>query len=454
MVDSATDPSGSGSGSSDGRTQLVAAKIEHAWGSSVGEKGYGAPDEVAERLYDALYHPERVVQGIQERLPEGSRAPELRVSTRAALEARVDMGPAPDRSEFVRTVSDTIVRGVPVAQTLLSGAREALAELSRRGVGVMAWSAGEPKHQHHKLADVGIVDPAVAPNIEPPIAVSRDFGPPLEVATAIAPDKTVPENMQQVARFAGGRHLVVADDRTKNVVAFQQHFPGATGLWIQYGAHAAKSVAKLERGEDPAVAQAIEDGSIVPVREIGDLVPTIEQLQRDGRLPENAQLALASDVDDTLLDNDKRRDLQHAATLDAVQSRGWAAEPTADAPRPEPTSAVRTGLTTESAAPSAEPRAAAEPTAGRPARSPREAPAPVSSTAPSLDGKPEASTAKVSPLPTADIVASSLPSAAALARSTHAARHVNVGSPATPPAVPHVGAHQDKGLGFKVGQEL
>ncbi|WTW91907.1 hypothetical protein OG216_00225 [Streptomycetaceae bacterium NBC_01309] len=317
-MDAATDPSDTGSGRSDGRTELIAAKIEHAWGSSVGEKGYGAPDEVAERLYDALYHPDRVVQGIRDRLPEGSRVPELRASTQEALEARADMGPAPDRGEFVRTVSDTIVRDVPVAQTLLPGAREALAELGRRGVGVMAWSAGEPKHQHHKLADIGMVDPAIAPSVEPLITVSRDFGPLLEVATAIAPDKTVPENMQRVRQFAGDRHLVVADDRTKNVIAFQQQFPEATGLWVQYGAHAAKSVAKLERGEDPAVAQAIGDGRIVPVREIGELVPTIERLQREGRLPENAKLALASDVDDTLLNNDLRRDLQHAATLDAV----------------------------------------------------------------------------------------------------------------------------------------
>lgn len=167
MANSATGPSDSGSGSQDSRTELIAAKIEHAWGSSVVECGYGAPDEVAERLYDALWHPDRVLGRIRGPIPQAVATSELWAIAQEALEARVAMGPPPDRGEFVRTVSDTIVRGVPVAQAVLPGAREALVELSRRGVGVMAWSAGEPKHQHHKLAAIGIVDPVVAPSVEP-----------------------------------------------------------------------------------------------------------------------------------------------------------------------------------------------------------------------------------------------------------------------------------------------
>lgn len=311
------------------RDALIDAKIAQSWGSSVGEKGYGAPDEASERLYDSLYHPDQVVQGMGARHPDGV-APALRPRTRAVLEEHLDTGPPPDRAQFVRTMSDTIVRDVDVAQTLLPGAREQLVQLDRRGVEVLVWSAGEPKHQHHKLAAIGIADPHIAPTVDPPVEVSHDFGEPLHVTTAIAPDKTVPQNMDKVAEAARDRHLVVVDDRTKNLQAFQAHFPEATALWVQFGAHAGKSVARLDRGEDPAVAEAIARGTIVPVRDIADLVPTIERLQREGMLPADNTLALATDLDDTLLDNDRRRDLQHAASKAALQEHGWTADPSTD----------------------------------------------------------------------------------------------------------------------------
>ena len=42
-------------------------KVGVAWGSNVGDQGYADPYEVAARAYDALYRPDEVASGMDER---------------------------------------------------------------------------------------------------------------------------------------------------------------------------------------------------------------------------------------------------------------------------------------------------------------------------------------------------------------------------------------------------
>jgi hypothetical protein len=117
--------------------------------------------------------------------------------------------------------------------------------------------------------------------------------------------------------------MVVIDDRTKNLMAFLAEFPEARAIWVQFGAHAEKAVGKLEQGNDPAVAEAIAQGRIIPVSSIDQVVGAIEQMYESGVLNRDKELAAAFDFDDTIIDNEKRRELQHDAVVKVLNERGW-----------------------------------------------------------------------------------------------------------------------------------
>ncbi|HVQ44822.1 MAG TPA: hypothetical protein VMT30_07745 [Candidatus Saccharimonadia bacterium] len=296
------------------RETLIRDKIAKSWGSLVGAHGYGEPQAAAGLLYDSLYRS----GAVGDQLP-----PDERETTVAILEQPVDLeGDMPDRDEFVQAVADTMVRGVSVAETLLPGAREQIETLAGRGDEVIIWSAGDPAHQHHKLGAIGLHDPDVTPNVEPPVRLNPDFEP-LEIQTAIATNKSTPENFDRVREAATGRQVVVVDDRAKNILKFLEEFPDAKGIWVQFGVHAKRALAKQASGEATDVVDAIAQGRIFPVGAVDQTVASIDSMYEAGVLDSAKELAVAFDYDDTIIDNIRRRDLQHAAVERVLRTQGW-----------------------------------------------------------------------------------------------------------------------------------
>lgn len=314
----------------------ILAKVDVAWGSNVGDQGHATPSEVAARAFDALYQPGELETNMDARAqvahPDASEresyqppSQRLRPETRDALLAPLELvGSVPSPDEFVLTVANAILHGVDVASTILPGAREQIQQLVDVGDRPAMWSAGHPEHQYRKFGATGLRDIVAMESIEPPVEVTSEHGEPIDIETAVAPHKTTAETFERVREIAGGDQVVVVDDRVRNLTAFRAGMPETkAAIWVQFGAHAEKEMQKLASGDNPQLAEAIANGTIIPIASIDQLTAKIAQLRTDGILTAE-QAAVFLDYDDTIGDNSRRRDLELEAAVDAIFEHGWA----------------------------------------------------------------------------------------------------------------------------------
>lgn len=310
----------------------ILTKVDVAWGSNVGDQGYADPYEVAARSYDALYQPDQVEAGIDARArtknpdmtDESLPSQKMRPSTKHTLTEQLELtGQAPSVEEFVPVVAEAILHGANVAATVLPGAREQIRVLVEKGDRPAAWSAGYPEHQHRKLGHTGLFDSVAIEDIKPPVKVTSEHGDPIEIPTAIAGDKTTPETIARVREIAGDDQIVVTDDRVGNLRKFTRAIPETkAAIWTQYGSHAKKEMDKLERGENPQLAEDIAAGRIIPIASIDQLAAKVDELRDTGVLT-NERAAVFFDYDDTISNNTQRRDMELAAVVDAIFEHGW-----------------------------------------------------------------------------------------------------------------------------------
>lgn len=311
----------------------VLTKVDVAWGSNVGYQGFADPYEVAARAYDALYRPNEVTSGMDERAraydadlaEEDLPSQKLRTTTRDTLTAPMELaGTTPAPEEFIPVVAKAILHEADVAKTVLPGAREQIQILAENGDRPAVWSAGYPEHQHRKLGKAGLFDTVAIEGITPPVEVTTEHGEPIEVPTAIATDKTTAETIDRVREIAGEDQIVVADDRVKNLRKFTAAIPEAkAAIWVQYGTHAEREMSKLERGENPQLEEDIASGRIIPIANINQLADKITELRGTGVLTDE-QAAVFFDYDDTISNNAQRRDMELAAAVDTIFDNGWA----------------------------------------------------------------------------------------------------------------------------------
>jgi hypothetical protein len=311
----------------------VLTKVDVAWGSNVGDQGFADPYEVAARAYDALYRPDEVASGMDERArdknPEVTEdvlpSHKLRPSTREVLTTPLSLsGSTPEASEFVPVVVKAILHSADVASTVLPGAREQIKELAENGDRPAVWSAGYPEHQHRKLGKTGLFDTVAIEGMYPPVEVTTEHGEPIEVLTAIATDKTTAETIARVREIAGEDQIIVVDDRVKNLRKFTDAIPETkAAIWAQYGSHAQKEMDKLSRNENPQLAEEIAAGRIIPIASIDQLTSKVAEL-RDAGVITDEQAAVFFDYDDTISNNTQRRDMELAAAVDAIFDNGWA----------------------------------------------------------------------------------------------------------------------------------
>jgi hypothetical protein len=307
-------------------------KIDEAWGSNVGDQGYANPYEVAARTYDALYSPGDVEVNMDARARASNPAiadndlpsRKLWAPTREALVTPLALqGQVPTVEEFVPAVASAILLEADVADTVLPGAREQFVKLIENGDKPAIWSAGYPEHQYRKLGKTGLYSAVDIEGIEPPVEITRQHGEPIEIETAIAGDKTTSEIFARVREIAGSAQIVVVDDRVRNLSKFRVGIPEMkAAIWVQYGSHAKKEMDKLGRGENPQLAEAITNGTIIPIPNIDQLASKIEELRQQGILGAE-QTAVFSDYDDTISDNNRRRAMELKAATDTIFARGW-----------------------------------------------------------------------------------------------------------------------------------
>jgi hypothetical protein len=249
----------------------------------------------------------------------------LRATTAPALEEPLELtGQTPTPEEFVPAVANAILYSADVASTVLPGAREQIVRLVEAGDRPAAWSAGYIEHQHRKLGKTGLVDLVATQDIDPSVEVTVEHGEPIEIQTAIAPDKTTTEIIARVREIADQDQIVVVDDRVENLRAFLGAIPEAkAAIWVQFGAHARREMDKLARGENLQLDEAIAEGTIIPIASIDQLADKVAELRASGTLTEE-RAAVFVDYDDTLSDNARRRDMELAAAVDAIFENGWA----------------------------------------------------------------------------------------------------------------------------------
>jgi hypothetical protein len=316
----------------DDYAEWIYRKLSGAWGSAIGYWGYGDPTEVAYRLYDALYAPEHLEEGMdsrakaanpsiaEEELPSRVVWSETRVTLLTPVGIR---GNVPSDDEFVSTVANTILQGADMASVVLPGARRQIDHILDQGDRLAIWSAGHREHQHRKIGGIGLYNSVEIEDIRPPVVVSSVHGEPLEVETVIAPNKTTTEVLTRVREIADGRQIVVVDDRVNNLQAFCRGVPETrAALWVQFGVHARRAQERLVRGDAPGLKEAIFSGLLTPLSGIDQLCAMIAYLRTRDTLNKE-QTVLFSDYDDTLSDNIKRRALEFRAVIETLVNRGW-----------------------------------------------------------------------------------------------------------------------------------
>jgi hypothetical protein len=309
-------------------SQNIATKLRAAWGSTVGTLGYADPYEVAARAHDALYQPEYVLQGIDDRAPTRAAEGELpsrqlRDDTRETLLQPLDFihPDHPDPEDFVRAVAGAVLHCTSGVDRL--GARELIQYLIDRGDRPVIWSSGHVEHQHRKLGRLGLYDPAAERAFDPPIHIHTDQGEPMATATVIAPDKTTDQTFAQVRDLAESHTVAVVDDRVENLRLFRRAISGAkVAIWAQHGTHAAREMEKLEQGNNPQLREDMDRGHIIRSRGPDEVKAVLDLLRRDGRLRGTA--AVFIDLDDTLSVNKWRRNAELNAALDVIFRRRWA----------------------------------------------------------------------------------------------------------------------------------
>ncbi|WP_331766798.1 hypothetical protein [Embleya sp. NBC_00896] len=297
------------------RSQLVQDKLESAWGSAVGDFGHAPLAEAAKRAYQALYEPDKVVAGIESRYPASHTPKPLRDKTRATLEAPMAFDRKPDMESFVQTYVQAAIHEADIAGTMFPGAREQIRLAQVKGAGVGIYSAGEVFHQEVKLGQLGVITdetegardfPLPEPNLE--------FGPPLHVMSAIAEDKTSPENMARIRTQTRGRPSAVIDDREGKAEAYVENIPNSNAIVVGQGPRGSKTFAA--RGE---TSREHGHGTIHYVASIKDVDAKLAEIYGEQR----GDVFTYFDVDDTLGDNTERLKRQLAAAHSAMERNGY-----------------------------------------------------------------------------------------------------------------------------------
>jgi hypothetical protein len=300
--------------------ELVADKVRAAGGSCVGHFGYAPLDRFGRWLWAACYAADPIA-AIQR---DAGRSVALRDDARRALEAKIQPLPSarPAMDAFARVVENAVLRRTreAAAAALLPGAREGLAALAADGYSMTMFTSGYPPHQDVKLADVGLQVVDRWGRIGGPRA-SDAFGPPIEVTAIIAADKLArtkddPARLVQGERIktlAGGRPVTLVEDRPANIVGYLESDAAARAVWVKQGAHAQRMV---DGRVDPDLARVFEqlqaDRRVVQLDDISGLPGTVRDLRTDTHL--------LIDYDDTLSDNDVRRDLDQLHAVEATQA--------------------------------------------------------------------------------------------------------------------------------------
>jgi hypothetical protein len=232
-------------------------------------------------------------------------------------------GITPSENEFVETIATVILHDADVARTILPGAREQISKLVECGDKPAIWSAGYPEHQYRKLGKTGLIDSVAMAAFQPPIEISHGYGAPIEITTAIAPNKTTGATFARVREIAGDSQIIVVDDRIKNLQKFLDNMPEAkAAIWVQFGAHAEREMSKLKNGESPNLAEAIATGRIIPIDSIDRLADKVAELRERGVLSQE-QASVFFDYDDTISNNSQRRAMELDAIVHTIFSQGW-----------------------------------------------------------------------------------------------------------------------------------
>lgn len=293
----------------------IAKRIGSAWDSCVGDFGYCDLTLLGKRLWTSLYTPDHALDGIGDNVRESTKQ-----ELRSPLAFTVSAGEPPElQREFIPAVFESI-RGVDVRSTLFEGAIEQLHELDKRH-NILVWTAGYKPHQEIKLAKSGLQDEKFQ-HLEilyPPETM------PIE--SVINEDKFTEDILKKVSTFANDQKIVVVEDRVKNIVKFLDKFPDAKAVWVQQGAHAKKSLQRIAAREpleeEIALQNLIAEGRVHVIDEIAKLSQGVESIYPSEQLKTNESLAIVCDFDDTLSDNQKRRQMDQDAIQSTIMQKGW-----------------------------------------------------------------------------------------------------------------------------------
>ncbi len=294
--------------------EIVADKVRAAWGSCVGHYGYAPLDRFAVWLWAACYARDPIA-AIE---ADAGRPVALRDDACKAIETKIPGLPSarPARDGFARVIENTVLNGTRQAavEALIPGAREGLEALAADGYAMTVFTSGHPPHQDLKLADVGLQVVDSRGRYAGPRATDG-LGPPIEVTAIVAPDKLArrkddPARLverERIERLAGGRPVTLVEDRPTNIVAYLETDTVARAVWVRQGAHAQRMIGGIADPRLTMALQGLKDARrVMEIDDISGLRGAVHAI--------GPGTHLLIDYDDTLSDNDVRREFdQHHA---------------------------------------------------------------------------------------------------------------------------------------------